>query len=82
MPSPIHARPAPTEQHLVAFTLKGYRLALGLSQREVAARSDGLRQAEISMWETGRSIPTLPNLDRWAAALGCEIIAVTKEAGG
>lgn len=66
----------------MVYTLKGYRLALGLSQREVAARSDGLRQAEISMWETGRSIPTLPNLDRWAAALGCELIAVTKEAEG
>jgi transcriptional regulator with XRE-family HTH domain len=72
-------RPVPDEIHPVVYSLKGRRIALGLSQREVAARSDGLRQAEISYWERGHGIPTLPNLDRWAAALECEIIAVEKE---
>lgn len=74
---PIRTRPA--EQHPITLTLRGYRMALGLTQREVAARSDGLRQAEITSWETGRRHPTLINLDRWAAALGCEIIAVERE---
>lgn len=77
---PVRSRPL--EQHPITVTLRGYRMALGLTQREVAARSDGLRQAEISGWETGRMHPTLANLDRWAAALGCEIIAVEKEPEG
>lgn len=59
--------------------LKGRRIALGLTQRELAARSDGLRQAEISMWEIGRMQPTMKNIDRWAAALGCEVILVERE---
>jgi transcriptional regulator with XRE-family HTH domain len=60
-------RPVPDEIHPVVYSLKGRRIALGLSQ------------AEISYWERGHGIPTLPNLDRWAAALECEIIAVEKE---
>lgn len=77
---PIRSRPP--EQHPVTYALKGYRIAMGLTQRDLAERSDGLRQAEISAWETGRMHPTLANLDRWAAALGCEIIAVEKEPEG
>jgi transcriptional regulator with XRE-family HTH domain len=78
--SPI--RPRPAEQHPITYALKGYRIALGLTQQEVAARSDGLHRTEINGWETGRMHPTLANLDRWAAALGCEIIVVEKEPGG
>jgi len=69
----------PVTRHPVVEALKGRRLALELSQRDVAARVDGLRQAEISAWETGRMQPTLANIDRWASALGCEIVVVEAE---
>lgn len=73
---PIRHRPE--KRHPIIEALKGRRIALGLSQRKVAERA-GVRQAEISAWEIGRKHPAVGNIDRWAAALGCELIVVERE---
>lgn len=75
-PPPIRERPA--ERHPVVEVLKGRRIAMGLSQRQLAVLV-GVRQAEISAWEIGRKHPTTRNVSRWAAALGCELIIVERE---
>ena len=49
------------------------RLALGLSQTELAARA-GMTQPAISRLEAGRSVPTIPVLERIAAGLGAELV--------
>ena len=49
------------------------RLALGLSQTEVAARA-GMTQPALSRLEAGGTVPTIPVLERIAAALGAELI--------
>lgn len=72
-------RKRPERRHPITEALKGRRLALGLTQRQVAALIPGCRQAEISAWETGRMHPTMVNIDRWATALGCELIVVECE---
>lgn len=49
------------------------RLALGLSQTEVAARA-GMTQPALSRLEAGGTVPTIPVLERIATALGAELI--------
>lgn len=66
----------PRTRHPVVDVLKGWRIALGLSQREVAERMGCHTQGELSAWETGQRQPGLPALDRWAGALGLELIIV------
>ena len=48
------------------------RLALGLSQTELAARA-GMTQPALSRLEAGGVVPTLPLLDRIAAALDADL---------
>ena len=48
------------------------RLALGLSQTELAARA-GMTQPTLSRLKAGGVVPTLPLLDRIAAALDADL---------
>jgi transcriptional regulator with XRE-family HTH domain len=49
-----------------------------LSQEAVAAHCDIFRN-HISQLETGRRMPNLRTLSKWADALGCEIVVRPKE---
>lgn len=50
--------------------LKEVRVARGLSQVELAARSS-IQQSELSRWERGLAIPPPNRLISLARALGC-----------
>jgi ribosome-binding protein aMBF1 (putative translation factor) len=58
---------------LIGQAVRDRRLELGLSQTEVAARS-GMTQPALSRLEAGGVVPTIPVLDRIAAALGAELV--------
>ncbi len=58
---------------LIGQAVQERRLALGLSQTEVAARA-GMTQPALSRLEAGGTVPTIPVLERIAAALGAELI--------
>jgi len=58
---------------LIGQAVRERRLALGLSQTEVAARA-GMTQPALSRLEAGGTVPTIPVLERIAAALGAELI--------
>jgi transcriptional regulator with XRE-family HTH domain len=49
-----------------------------ITQRELGERS-GKRQPEISLWEHGHVLPTLPSLLRLAHALGYDLALVPRE---
>lgn len=65
------------EQARRAFELgqavRDRRLALGMSQTEVAARA-GMTQSALSRLEAGGSVPTIPVLERISAALDADLI--------
>ena len=48
------------------------RIELGLSQAELAERR-GMKQPQISRFEGGGTVPTLPLLHRLAHALGADL---------
>ncbi|MDJ0464437.1 helix-turn-helix transcriptional regulator [Streptomyces sp. H27-C3] len=56
-----------------ADLVRTWRTAQGLSQAELAERA-GTGQAVISRIESGKLTPTLPVLERLAAALDCKVI--------
>jgi ribosome-binding protein aMBF1 (putative translation factor) len=58
---------------LIGQAVRERRLALGLSQAEVAARA-GMSQPALSRLEAGGTVPTIPVLERIALALGAELI--------
>jgi HTH-type transcriptional regulator/antitoxin HipB len=58
---------------LIGQAVRERRLALGLSQTEVAAQA-GMTQPALSRLEAGGTVPTIPVLERIAAALGAELI--------
>ncbi len=58
---------------LIGQAVRERRLALGLSQTEVAARA-GMTQPALSRLEAGGAVPTIPVLDRIAIALGAELV--------
>jgi HTH-type transcriptional regulator / antitoxin HipB len=58
---------------LIGQAVRERRLALGLSQTEVAARA-GMTQPALSRLEAGGTVPTIPVLDRIATALGAELV--------
>jgi HTH-type transcriptional regulator/antitoxin HipB len=58
---------------MIGEAIREQRLALGLSQRELAARA-GMTQPAVSRLEAGGAVPTIPVLERIAAALGTELI--------
>jgi ribosome-binding protein aMBF1 (putative translation factor) len=59
--------------YLLGRAVRERRLALGLSQAEVAARA-GMTQPALSRLEAGGVIPTIPLLDRISAALDADLI--------
>jgi len=58
---------------LIGQAIRERRLALGLSQTEVAARA-GMMQPALSRLEAGGTVPTIPVLERIGVALGTELI--------
>jgi HTH-type transcriptional regulator/antitoxin HipB len=58
---------------LIGQAVRERRLALSLSQTEVAAWA-GMTQPALSRLEAGGTVPTIPVLDRIDAALGAKLI--------
>lgn len=58
---------------LIGQAVRERRLALGLSQTELAAGA-GMTQPALSRLEAGGTVPTIPVLERIAVALGAELI--------
>ena len=58
---------------LIGQAVRERRLALGLSQIELAARA-GMTQPALSRLEAGGVIPTIPLLDRISGALDADLI--------
>src|SRR6476646_6588025 len=58
---------------LIGQAVRERRLALGLSQTELASHA-GMTQPALSRLEAGGAVPTIPVLDRIAAALGADLI--------
>jgi ribosome-binding protein aMBF1 (putative translation factor) len=53
------------------------RLALGLSQAELAKRA-GMTQPALSRLEAGSAVPTIPVLERLARAMDAELVVGIK----
>jgi ribosome-binding protein aMBF1 (putative translation factor) len=58
---------------VIGQAVRERRLALGLSQTELAARA-GMTQPALSRLEAGGVIPTIPLLDRISSALDADLI--------
>lgn len=58
---------------LIGQAVRDRRLALGLSQVELAARA-GMTQPALSRLEAGGVVPTIPLLERISAALDADLI--------
>ena len=58
---------------LIGRAVRERRLALGLSQTELAARA-GMTQPALSRLEAGGVVPTIPLLERISMALDAELI--------
>lgn len=58
---------------LIGQAVRERRLELGLSQTEVAARA-GMTQPALSRLEAGGAVPTIPVLERLAAALNADLV--------
>lgn len=58
---------------LIGQAVRERRLALGLSQTELAARA-GMTQPALSRLEAGGVVPTIPLLERISMALDAELI--------
>ena len=58
---------------LIGCAVRDRRLALGLSQTEVARRA-GMTQPALSRLEAGGVIPTIPLLERITSALDADLI--------
>jgi len=59
--------------HLIGKAIRDRRLALGLSQVELATRA-AMTQPALSRLEAGGVIPTIPLLDRISAALDADLV--------
>ena len=58
---------------LIGQAVRDRRLALGLSQVEIAARA-GMTQPALSRLEAGGVVPTIPLLERISASLNADLI--------
>lgn len=58
---------------LIGKAVRDRRLALGLSQVELAARA-GMTQPALSRLEAGGVVPTIPLLERISVALDADLI--------
>lgn len=59
--------------HLIGQAVRERRLALGLSQTELASRA-GMTQPALSRLEAGGVVPTIPLLERISTALDADLI--------
>lgn len=59
--------------YLIGQAVRDRRLALGLSQVELATRAS-MTQPALSRLEAGGVVPTIPLLDRISAALNADLI--------
>ena len=59
--------------YFLGCAVRERRLALGLSQTDLATRA-GMTQPALSRLEAGGVIPTIPLLDRISAALDADLI--------
>lgn len=57
----------------IGRTVRECRLALGLSQTELTQRA-GMTQPALSRLEVGATLPTIPVLERLAAAMDAELV--------
>jgi ribosome-binding protein aMBF1 (putative translation factor) len=68
-----HGRAEAERAYIIGKAVRDRRLALGLSQVELAARA-AMTQPALSRLEAGGVIPTIPLLDRISAALDADLI--------
>jgi len=68
-----HGRAEAQRAYLIGKAVRDRRLALGLSQVELAARAS-MTQPALSRLEAGGVIPTIPLLDRISTALDADLI--------
>jgi ribosome-binding protein aMBF1 (putative translation factor) len=59
--------------HLIGQAVRERRLALGLSQTELASRA-GMTQPALSRLEAGGVVPSIPLLERISTALDADLI--------
>ena len=59
--------------YLIGQAVRERRLALGLSQTELASRA-GMTQPALSRLEAGGVVPTIPLLERISTALDADLI--------
>lgn len=67
-------------RHELAEVIRARREELGWSQRQLAERA-GMTQPGIARFEAGGTTPTLPLLERLAAALGLTLTVSVAPAG-
>ena len=60
--------------------MKQMRVALGLSQEELAKLS-GISRQSVSYYETADAVPTIATLDKWLEAITKEIKELRKKGG-
>lgn len=58
---------------VIGQAVRERRVALGVSQTELAARA-GMNQPALSRLESGGTVPTIPVLERISAALDAELV--------
>jgi len=63
---------------MIADKIKQYRIAAGLTQAEMAHSLEA-SQNTISQYETGKRTPTIKNLIKISALLGCSVDDLTTE---
>jgi transcriptional regulator with XRE-family HTH domain len=76
IPFPSPTTPVPSRAEgafLIGQAVRERRVALGLSQAELAARA-GTTQPALSRLEAGGVVPTIPLLERITAALDADLI--------
>lgn len=72
-------RTVPMERRTLCVRLYELRTAAGLSQKEVADRSDeAFEQPHYSQWESGKKLPSVLMLEPLARALGCKLLDLFK----
>jgi len=72
-------RTLPMKRRTLCVRLYELRLAAGLSQKEVADRSNrAFGQPHYSQWESGKKLPSVLMLEPLAHALGCDLLDLFK----
>lgn len=71
-PEAQHAYDAARIRYELGREVRERRVALGMTQDQLA-RAAGLKQPAVARFEAGGTMPTLPLLERLAAALGARL---------